>query len=65
MCCSGRCPYENWRGDCTIRCGQPYPKDAACNDPAQLEDDPEYLEWLTHLEDIRLRDLDEEDFFNA
>jgi hypothetical protein len=65
MCCTGRCPYENWMGDCTIRCGQPFPKDAACNEEPNLEDDPEYLKFLEHLDELRLKDLDEEDCFNA
>ena len=53
-------------GDCTIKCGQPFPKDAACADEMLLLDDPEYIEWLDHLASVRLSDLlDEEEDFNA
>jgi len=66
MCCTGKCPYENWMGDCTIKCGQPFPKDAGCADEMLLLDDPEYIAWLDHMASVRLGDLlDEEEGGNA
>lgn len=31
MCCTGRCCYEDYMGDCTVRANQPWPTDALCN----------------------------------
>jgi hypothetical protein len=36
---------------------QPFPEDAACNNPPELGEDPEYLEWLDHMDNmIRMGD---------
>jgi len=37
MCCSGKCKYEDYMGDCRVRANEPWPKDALCSDPYNEE----------------------------
>lgn len=38
MCCTGRCRYEDYMGDCKVKAGTPWPTDAHCNDVYQDEE---------------------------
>jgi hypothetical protein len=51
MCCTGRCHYENYMGDCTVGKGQPWPEDAYCNDPHEEEESDGYEDLYQSLQE--------------
>ncbi len=52
MCYSGKCPYEDHQGDCTLP-GTNYPDDALClygDEPEMLTEDEEQARFVAFID---------------